>query len=104
MSIKSLAITTGITMTLALGTVAGANAVNSGPASASVDHGYVGKHEPSAWSRVIHRCHKIGCTSHLNHAIRTDLGIGNKPVRVHYGDTTWIWVKYPHGIVHTFTS
>jgi hypothetical protein len=37
-------------------------------------------------------------------AIRADLGIGNKQVRVHYGDTTWIWVKYPHGIVHTFTS
>lgn len=72
-------------------------------ASANVDHGYTG-HEPSAWSRVIHRCHRIGCTRHLSHAIRVDLGIGNKQVRVHYGDTTWIWVKYPHGIVHTINS
>ena len=73
-------------------------------ASANVDHGYTG-HEPSAWSRVLHRCHRIGCTSHLSHAIRHDLGISDhQPVRVHYGDTTWIWAKGKHGIVHTFNS
>jgi hypothetical protein len=74
------------------------------PASAHVDHGYTG-HEPSAWSRVIHRCHCIGCTSHLSHAIRHELGISDhQPVRVHYGDTTWIWAKGKHGIVRTFNS
>ena len=81
-----------------VGVAAGCNS-----ASASVDRGFTG-HEPSAWSRVIHRCHRIGCTSHLSHAIRQDLGIGDKQVRVHYGDTTWIWVKDKHGVVRTFTS
>ena len=69
----------------------------SSPASASTHH-------QTAWSKVIHHCHHIGCSSHLSHAIREDLGIGNKPVRVHWGDTTTIWVKMPHNEAQTFTS
>jgi len=84
-------------MPVAFGSALALSAGVSSPASASTHH-------QTAWSKVIHHCHHIGCSSHLSHAIRSDLGIWNKPVRVHWGDTTTIWVKMPHGKVQTFTS
>ncbi len=57
----------------------------------------------TAWSRVLTWCHRHGCRQ-VPAAIRADLGIGRLPARIHYGDTTVIWVRERGGRVRIFTS
>lgn len=61
-------------------------------------------HHHISWGQIVKRCnHTHGCTAHVPAAIRHDLGIGNRPARWFIGDTSVIYVKYPHS-VRRFTS
>jgi hypothetical protein len=69
-------------------------------AAKAVGHGRV-----TQWQRVLRHCRKVGCTSHVPDAMRRDMGIkAGQVYRVHWGDTTFAWVRLPHGRVRTITS
>lgn len=75
-------------------------------AAKTVDHGYTGQADRiTQWQHVLKHCRKVGCTSHVPDAMRRDMGIKRgQAYRVHWGDTTFVWVKLPHGQVRTITS
>lgn len=75
-------------------------------AAATVDHGYTGNGgRVTQWQHVLRHCRKVGCTSHVPDAMRRDMGIKpGQAYRVHWGDTTTVWVKLPHGRVRTIKS
>lgn len=75
-------------------------------AAKAVDHGYTGKADRvTQWQHVLRHCQKVGCTSHVPDAMRRDMGIRpGQAYRVHWGDTTFVWVRLPHGRVRTITS
>jgi hypothetical protein len=72
----------------------------------AVDHGYTGKADRmTQWQHVLRHCRQVGCTSHVPDAMRRDMGIRpGQAYRVRWGDTTFAWVRLPHGRVRTITS
>lgn len=75
-------------------------------AAATVDRGYVGNADRvTQWQRVLRHCKVVGCVKHVPAAMAHDMGIKHgQAYRVHFGDTTYVWVKLPHGRVRTITS
>lgn len=75
-------------------------------AAKAVDRGYTGQADRvTRWQQVLRHCKRVGCVSHVPAAMRRDMGIKpGQAYRVHFGDTTFVWVRLPGGRVRTLTS
>jgi nitrous oxide reductase accessory protein NosL len=61
--------------------------------------------EPTPWQHVTAYCHRTGVCVRTPAVIRRAERIGpHVPSWTRFGDTTYTWVRGPHGTVTTYTS
>ena len=111
MALLALAVA-GILLGLSIVTATQSGAATTGylrpavTAARTVDHGYTGNADRvTQWQHVLKHCKKVGCVSQVRPALKRAMGIpAGHAYRVHWGDTTFAWVRMAGGTVETITS